>query len=155
MQKFEFTMWFKWKIHCKIKILQLWKFASHHKISIQFKHFSLANRKSNISASICMHRNSILQWKTRVHNKQMKNLGSENRFAEMSKESWKTLFNMIMSFISPVENTQGNVTKSRIQLRAAINGYRSGTVNSNTVNSKYRLIWSFFKIFARFPSFHV
>ena len=32
--------------------------------------------------------------------------------------------------------------------------YRSGTVNSNTVNSKFHLIRSFFKIFARFLSFH-
>ena len=34
-------------------------------------------------------------------------------------------------------------------------GYRSGTVNSNTVNSKFHLIRSFFKIFARFLSFHI
>ena len=33
--------------------------------------------------------------------------------------------------------------------------YRLGTVNSNTVNSKFHLIWSFFEIFARFLSFHV
>ena len=33
--------------------------------------------------------------------------------------------------------------------------YRSGTVNSNTVNSKFHLIRSFFEIFARFLSFHV
>ena len=33
--------------------------------------------------------------------------------------------------------------------------YRSGTVNSNTVNSKFHLIQSFFDIFARFLSFHV
>ena len=33
--------------------------------------------------------------------------------------------------------------------------YRSGTVNSNTVNSKFHLIWSFFLIWARFLSFHV
>ena len=31
--------------------------------------------------------------------------------------------------------------------------YRSGTVNSNTVNSKFHLIRSFFQIFARFLSF--
>ena len=36
-----------------------------------------------------------------------------------------------------------------------ISQYRSGTVNSNTVNSKYHLIRSFFEIFARFLSFHV
>ena len=33
--------------------------------------------------------------------------------------------------------------------------YRSGTVNPNTVNSKFHLIRSFFEIFARFLSFHV
>ena len=36
-----------------------------------------------------------------------------------------------------------------------INHYRSGMVNSNTVNSKFHLIRSFFEIFARFLSFHV
>ena len=35
------------------------------------------------------------------------------------------------------------------------NRYRSGKVNSNTVNSKFHLIRSFFEIFARFLSFHV
>ena len=33
--------------------------------------------------------------------------------------------------------------------------YRSGTVNSKTVNSKFHLIRSFCEIFARFLSFHV
>ena len=33
--------------------------------------------------------------------------------------------------------------------------YRSGTVNLNTVNSKFHLIQSFFEIFARFLLFHV
>ena len=33
--------------------------------------------------------------------------------------------------------------------------YRSGTLNSNTVNLKFHLIRSFFEIFARFLSFHV
>ena len=33
--------------------------------------------------------------------------------------------------------------------------YRSGTVNSNTVNLKFHLIRSFFEIFATFLSFHV
>ena len=33
--------------------------------------------------------------------------------------------------------------------------YWSGRVNSNTVNSKFHLIRSFFEIFARFLSFHV
>ena len=33
--------------------------------------------------------------------------------------------------------------------------YGSGTVNSNTVNSKFHLIQSFFEIFATFLLFHV
>ena len=33
--------------------------------------------------------------------------------------------------------------------------YRSGMLNSNTVNSKFHLIQSFFEIFARFLLFHV
>ena len=33
--------------------------------------------------------------------------------------------------------------------------YRSGTVNLNTVNSKFHLIQSFCEIFARFILFHV
>ena len=33
--------------------------------------------------------------------------------------------------------------------------YRLGTVNSNTVNSKFHLIRSFFEILARMLSFHV
>ena len=36
-----------------------------------------------------------------------------------------------------------------------IKQYRSGTVNSNTVNSKFHLIRNFLEIFARFLSFHV
>ena len=39
--------------------------------------------------------------------------------------------------------------------RSFISIYRSVTVNSNTVNSKFHLIRSFFEIFARFLSFHV
>ena len=33
--------------------------------------------------------------------------------------------------------------------------YRSGTVNSNTITSKFHLIRTCFEIFARFLSFHV
>ena len=33
--------------------------------------------------------------------------------------------------------------------------YRSGTVNSNMINSKFYLIQSFFEILARILSFHV
>ena len=41
------------------------------------------------------------------------------------------------------------------QASFAFSEYRSGMVNSNTVNSKFHLIRSFFEIFARFLSFHV
>ena len=41
------------------------------------------------------------------------------------------------------------------ELKRGILEYRSGTLNSNTVNSKFHLIRSFFEIFARFLSFHV
>ena len=40
-------------------------------------------------------------------------------------------------------------------LRGRVLGYWSGTVNSNTVNSKFHLIWSFFEIFSKFLPFHV
>ena len=42
-------------------------------------------------------------------------------------------------------------------ISSSINGgiYRSGMVNSNTVNLKFHLIWSFFEIFDTFLSFHV
>ena len=59
-----------------------------------------------------------------------------------------------------------NLRKSQHELLARItnkfndsslvlSSYRSGTVNSNTVNSKFHLIRSFCEIFARFLSFHV
>ena len=41
------------------------------------------------------------------------------------------------------------------EIATIITYYRSGTVNSNTVNSKFHLIRSFSEIFARFLSFHV
>ena len=40
---------------------------------------------------------------------------------------------------------------SNILLGNMRKSYRSGTLNSNTVNSKFHLIRSFFQIFARFP----
>ena len=42
-----------------------------------------------------------------------------------------------------------------VQYTHVVHQYRSGTLNSNTVNSKFHLIRSFFQIFARFLSFHV
>ena len=46
-------------------------------------------------------------------------------------------------------------TRMSISIFYLIINYRSGTLNSNTVNSKLHLIRSFFEIFARFLSFHV
>ena len=43
----------------------------------------------------------------------------------------------------------------KFKRRVSFYQYRSGTVNSNTVNSKFHLIRSFFEIFARFLLFHV
>ena len=61
-------------------------------------------------------------------------------------------------------NTQSNQAMSDRKFNPRTNytyfmllktNYRSGTVNSNTVNSKFHLIRSFFEIFARLISFHV
>ena len=49
-----------------------------------------------------------------------------------------------------LKGTVAQLKKSFVALR-----YRSGTVNSNTVNSKFHLIRSFFEIFATFLLFHV
>ena len=46
-----------------------------------------------------------------------------------------------------------NIGQARVQDKVC--HYRSGTVNSNTVNSKFHLIQSFFEIFATFLLFHV
>ena len=42
-----------------------------------------------------------------------------------------------------------------VDRREFVSSYRSGTVNANTVNSKFHLIRSFFEYLARFLSFHV
>ena len=46
-------------------------------------------------------------------------------------------------------------TSACICLKCVMISYRSDTVNSNTVNSKFHLIRSFCQIFATFLSFHV
>ena len=48
-----------------------------------------------------------------------------------------------------------NIYRSILRSSGSHFKYRSGTVNSNTVNSKFHLIRSFFEIFARFLLFHV
>ena len=49
-----------------------------------------------------------------------------------------------------------NALNTKVLLNYYFDGhYRSGTVNSNTINSKFHLIRSLFEIFARFLSFHV
>ena len=68
--------------------------------------------------------------------------------SEMTQENWiyeqgkDPVINYIVQLLK-----QGNLLK--------VKPYRSGTVNSNTVNSKFHLILSFCEIFARFLSFHV
>ena len=44
---------------------------------------------------------------------------------------------------------------TKLNVVTQIHYYRSGTLNSNTVNSKFHLIRSFFKILTRILSFHV
>ena len=60
-------------------------------------------------------------------------------------------------FVKLEEMNKKNLNKSGVwaqDILITLN-YRSGTVNLNTVNSKFHLIRSFFEIFARFLSFHV
>ena len=47
------------------------------------------------------------------------------------------------------------VSKSIFNCMNGLRVYRFGTVNLNTVNSKFYLIQSFFEIFARFLSVHI
>ena len=65
---------------------------------------------------------------------------------------------------SEMENGNRNLCPGMVRWRYVLkvviylldnSSYGSGTVNSNTVNSKFHLIRSFFEIFARFLSFHV
>ena len=63
-------------------------------------------------------------------------------------ESWSENNGYYLTRITSVELSLAEPLKSGFK-------YRSGTVNSNTVNSKFHLIRSFFEIFAKFLSFHV
>ena len=71
-------------------------------------------------------------------------------------ETNQTFFYLILNEMAKVCITESctftfdNDSQDKIK-----SSYRSGTVNSNTVNSKFHLIRSFFEIFARFLSFHV
>ena len=55
--------------------------------------------------------------------------------------------------ITTVKERQNTVNKYLDTF--TVSSYRSGTVNSNTVNSKFHLIRSFFETLARILSFHV
>ena len=58
----------------------------------------------------------------------------------------------VSSILNDGYNTDGVCFKSE---SSDLQRYRSGTVNSNTVNSKFHLIRIFFEILARILSFHV
>ena len=63
------------------------------------------------------------------------------------------VFNVVDVVLLPLPPPQILVYSSAVGMSES--NYRSGTVNSNTVNSKFHLIRSFCEIFARFLSFHV
>ena len=50
---------------------------------------------------------------------------------------------------------KGNFSCSHVSKERTLTCYRSGTVNSNTVNSKFHLIRSYCEYLARILSFHV
>ena len=60
---------------------------------------------------------------------------------------------ILLIFLNHFKNIKKFLIDSHVKASGRI--YRLGTVNSNTVNSKFHLIQSFFEIFARFLSFHV
>ena len=60
-----------------------------------------------------------------------------------------------MLLLGPFRTTHSYFDNSVSICPTSVSYYRSGTFNSNTVNSKFHLIRSFFEIFARFLSFHV
>ena len=64
-------------------------------------------------------------------------------FAWAKKNSWNVRTNEIVHF------------SWLLRFFILFQNHRSGTVNSNTVYSKFHLIRSFFEIFARFLLFHV
>ena len=68
---------------------------------------------------------------------------------------WLTRLEGQMSLLARTMKTAfQHINYRLLHLDSKLN-YRSGTVNSNTVNLKFHLIRSFCKIFARFLSFHV
>ena len=67
----------------------------------------------------------------------------------------KYQYSILMSDSKSEVNQKGKSHTSEVKALCYCYKYRSGTVNSNTVNSKFHLIRSFFEIFARFLSFHV
>ena len=97
--------------------------------------------------------------------------------SEITRRHLKRVINTMIpsmgcSSVDPVDSTPVNsrvtqpseMDKDGLEFKQApkenekqviVNNYRSGTVNSNTVNSKFHLIQSFCEIFARFLSFHV
>ena len=85
-----------------------------------------------------------------------------SKFISISVLSWKNLRNLkgpmrrgihFTTFITVSANLVKKSKKNNTTFCCSI--YRSGTLNSNTVNSKFHLIRSFFQILARILSFHV
>ena len=76
-------------------------------------------------------------------------------FQKIKKYAWKNNVkkNEKYSYDLEQEMKMSNFDVNKYVLNCAL--YRLGTLNSNTVNSKFHLIQSFFEIFARFLSFHV
>ena len=66
------------------------------------------------------------------------------------------LFKQIFALALVLQREMGIIIlKSIVHLLPQVGIYRSGTVNSDTVNSKFHLIRSFFEYLSRFLSFHV
>ena len=75
-------------------------------------------------------------------------LGNAQRITQVRRETGKKII------ISEGINNK-SLGYQLFHIRFNLLLYRSGTVNSNTVNSKFHLVRSFFGIFARFLLFHV
>ena len=85
---------------------------------------------------------------------------SWNSYAKYIEKIYKNKLTIIhyqqWSLIQLSSHLHGHFSQSYFVHKHLNNAwYRSGTVNSNTVNSKFHLIWSFFEIFDRFLLFHV
>ena len=76
-------------------------------------------------------------------------------FAYLGNSSDCDLLNSNLFFSTTGAAPEMNQNAVQMQIQGKNLGYRSGTANSNTVNSKFHLIRSLSEDFARFLSFHV